>query len=492
MLPFRNTPVSGQRQVGWPIRPSLLMAIPMVAVMGLALATGIVMGAGLAMPLLVMVFGALLLVICVRWPGVYLATAFVYTLLGTAGPWSEFSLTIMGFSIYSLDIITLFGLALVAVMWVRGLLYLPPRAICLPLFLFVGLCVIWAIWGLVAGYPTRNVFRDVGPVLGYLLVLLGYNAINDDRSFRRWALAFLALGLLTALYALLMRAFGIEAQFGFTGSDTAETAAGVATRAYGFAGATTFYVSAFFLGATTLVAMRQPRLSSNLGMIAVTVVTLVQTLLLFGRGLILGLVAGLATVFLSLSSSARLRLTIAAGAVLVFLLFVAPIIRLPFAEEIISRYASIINPSSAGISAALNAQARNDELDQVWAKLNAAERIVGRGLGARLPVALQLGSVVVVEVYHNSIADALLKIGLLGLAIYFWLTLSVVLYMTQMVKTTTLSPTLVWALGLSAAYIALAVAGWGALGMPLRATLAPSLILGMALAGYRLQADQQE
>lgn len=468
-------------------RLALLVIVPASVAIGLA--TSAALTRGFALPVAALAIGFLLLTLCARWPSIYLAIVFAYSLLGSAGPWLDFGLTLQGFSIYPLDMITMFGIALLVVQWIRGSLQLPPRTILLPLLTFVSVGVLWAIAGLATGNVMRNVFRDLAPVLGYLIVLVSYNAISNWDVFRRWIYILMALGLFTSIYALLMRALGIETQYGFEGSAVSETAVGIANRAYGFAGATNFYVCAFFLSISWLVILPRTRFADNWNLIVVALLTLAQMLLLLGRGLILGIVSGLASVWFSTQSTARLRLISIAAAVLFFFLVTAPLFQLPYAEEIISRYGSIIIPGLAGSSAALNVQARNDELGQVWAALDTGGRLIGRGLGTRLPVVLELGSRHIVDVYHNSIADAVLKIGIFGLGIYFWFVSALLVYMTRMGRTQDLTITLSWATGLAATFIALNVWGWGAIGMPLRSTLTPCLILGMALAGYRVQPD---
>jgi hypothetical protein len=451
--------------------PILLAAVLLAIFLGLATA---IYG---PYPWVFLAAGISFLIVCARWPSVYIALVVLYVLLLSL---IEIQFSLAGMNIYAEDVLKLLSIPLIGVaIWQRRSVW-PHSRLVMPLVVFLVLAGIEAVVGFFSRYSLRNILRDMSAVLGYAMIWIGYSVVREWRVLHRWVTVFLAIGFLTAVLALGMRVLGIEMPTGFEGSEVAYTAFGTVSRAYGLPGAVGFYIIGVCIGVALVI--QSPRSGGQpraLMLWAVSGTCLLQILLMFGRSLFLGMLSGLALMALAWSSKYRLQLVIAGVAVAFLVLVVAPALEIPYAAEVTNRYLSIVDPEAGGLSAQATFQWRQDEARGVWEALGSWERIVGRGFGARLLVTVVGG--VEVESFHNSIAEMLLKVGLVGLAIYAWFVIQAVREAVETMRQPGRPLVKAVYLALVAAFLGILVWGMGSIGMPFRANLAACLALGMGL-----------
>jgi hypothetical protein len=460
----------------------LLFRLGTLAVLFLSLFFGYALSAGNPYFWIALVAGIGLLAACFKWPNLFIALCFSYVAFGGL-VLPRTSLMLADMNIYPEDLLKLLALLFIALAACGQRLELPNSRLMLPLAFFLGLAIAETFVGIVGGYPLRNIFRDVAGISGYLMVLIGYNVVRDRQALRRWATVLFVAGSLASAYAIAMRLLGIETVTGFEGSATASTIFGPVTRAYGLPGATAFYLVPIFIG-TVFLVQRTPLWSKRRGSVLGVGVALcfLEILLLFGRTLFLGMLSGILVLGVAWSASRRVKL-IMVGTIITLVVFIlAPTLDLPYADEISDRYLSIIFPSSGGWKAQETLQGRQDELQEVWATTNAWEKIVGRGLGVR-HLAIYAPRE---EMYHNSIAETILKMGVAGVVIYGWFIVQMVLETIKTLRRKADPWLQALYLALVAYFVATMVWGFGTAGMPFVASTTASILLGMALRSREL------
>ena len=461
--------------------PSKTVKLLAVAVGSLSILIGYVMTAGNPYLVVALAAGIGLVAACFRWPSLFIALYFSYALLGSVLPAAQ--LTLAGMNVYPSDFLIMLALIVIAlVAWQRRLEW-PRSRLVLPLVLFLVLVGFETGAGFLRGYALRSILRDVANALGYIMVMVGFNLVRDKRTLGRWAMVLFVAGSLTAAYAIAMRVLGIETVRGFEGSDTANTIYGQVSRSYGLPGAASFYLFAFFIGAALLAERASLWASSGWTVLGVgTVLCFVQILLLYGRSLFLGVLAGVTLMALTWPASRRVKMAVVGIVAALAVFVVAPQLNVPYTAPMADRYLSIVSRTAGGAAAYDTIRDRQNELRVVWTVSGFWEKIVGFGLGARhLAVYADRE-----EVYHNAIAETIFRMGVLGVAIFVW-------FMAQMVRET--AETVHWKgdpslqafhLALMASFMATVVWGLGTAGMPFAANATVCAALGMALRAREL------
>jgi O-antigen ligase len=167
---------------------------------------------------------------------------------------------------------------------------------------------------------------------------------------------------------------------------------------------------------SVLLAMRKELpLRALVALGACSLVSLTAIAMLFARGLLLGLLAGIAVMLVGL------RRFLSPG----FVVIVAVMIGVPLLEvwgtdprlaaKLLDRVESIWNPRTVE-TARSTIQGRKKEWTDVTKALQGSEFAFGRGLGARILIVYETGGIV--GEFHNSLAEMLLKTGGIGLALY--------------------------------------------------------------------------
>ena len=433
---------------------------------------------------LAMVVGIIVIAACIKWPNFLIIMVILNEIVGIGlQGYFNFSLVLFGFNIYSQDIILLIIVILTLVAMLTGRWEWPQNRMMIPILIFMGLAVIDAARGYLAGNAFRNIARDFANLLPYMMGFFFYNIVRDRRTLIRWIWVLMILGTATATFALVMRLLGIQTTFGFEGFSTSETSLGEVTRAYGLAGATPFYMFGLFLGIAILfIYTRNLSIFCFISLLVATMTCLGALLLLFIRSYFLGLLAGIALFIWSFTGLQRWKVTITVVVVFLLIFVLGPYLGIPFTAMLTNRFMSIFIPSAAGIGAEMNTQVRIIELQTVLNSLKPIGLIFGNGLGSLLQVRLPMGNVT--TDYHNSFAALLLKMGILGGL--FWIGFPAMLMRkASKMKSKKVDPIAkAIFLGLISFIVAWAFGSSTAAGMPMVVTLTESMIIGMMLRIY--------
>ncbi len=394
-----------------------------------------------------------------------------------------------GMNVYLTDVLLAMGILYLFITYLKPHKKLYPTLISKPLLAFILLGFLQLILGmLLSGNEIRHSLRDTAAVSGYLMVFVAYTVFSSRKAVNRWVKILLLIGSLTATYAIIMRVMGIQA-LGFEGSERVGTSLGYVSRAYGLAGATPFIFISFFLCFSMLIQRTQPKHLSFWYRMA-TIVSLVQLLLLFGRSVFVGLIGGLMVVGITLRKRTRGKFLAVVALAGLLLFIVAPSLEVPLSDELSDRYLSIIDREAGGLSAQSNIEWRQRELQGIWEALDPLERITGKGLGSRIMVSLFTG--VDVEGYHNSFAEILLKMGLIGMLVYAWFIICMMIEMRRTYAIPILSRYKSIYIGCIAAFISILIWGFGTGGMPLNASIPAAIGLGLGLSARQLLIRNKE
>lgn len=334
--------------------------------------------------------------------------------------------------------------------------------------------------GVINGALFKNVMREINYMGPYMLVAVTTNAVKTKEQILRFTSKIVHLGVALSILGIAMRIVGVENLSGFPGSESVGTTGGVVSRAYGLSGATSFMIATLFILLATIKTESRKRLINVTDNVRITsiVLALIQLLLLFARSLFLGVAAGLVALIPVSGSKRMLKILLALLAAVSALYLFSAITRSRITDSIADRYLSVVSTKYGGESAQANIDYRTDEMAEVWESLSWGERIFGMGLGTRLSIEV-LARIDVIS-YHNAYAQAIQKIGIVGLMVYISFILVTYNELLAMKKYIVYSSDLYpIACGFYVTFIALAIWGSGTMGMPLRANVVACVSLGV-------------
>ncbi|MBN2860287.1 MAG: hypothetical protein JXK93_08510 [Sphaerochaetaceae bacterium] len=355
----------------------------------------------------------------------------------------------------------------------RGSLRFPGR-IRAAFFLFLFIVFLGVLNGLVNGVAPRNLMRELSAFGGYLFVPVAASAFRTTRDIKQFARRIAWMGLFLALLGITMRILGIENTTGFPGSAGVSTAIGTQSRAYGLSGGTSFMIASLFL----LISSSNSLIRSAYRRASTVFVVFTQVLLLFARSLMVGVASGFA--MLALASGTRKAISSIALIVLALLpLYVfSSVFQTNLGSAVSDRYLSVLSTRYGGERAQANITRRTNEFSELWARLNWKERVIGLGMGSRLSITVL--DQTEVQVFHNSYANCIQKVGMIGLLIYVLLMFSIVRQAMRLKQNRNVDDELYrLGIGFVATFTALAIWGSGAMGMPMNANLLACVSLGI-------------
>jgi hypothetical protein len=326
----------------------------------------------------------------------------------------------------------------------------------------------------------RHVLRDAGWFAPHIAILFTYTVVRDEKSIVRWAMAVWAVGVLASMHAIVMRILDIESLSLFQGQLEVGTAFGTYSRAYGLPGSIFFAMYGAIIG---LGLLAQPQRSWPLvarwAMALGTGICGIQVVLFAARSYWIGAIAAFVPIFMTFSTRQKVRTTLVALCAGGLLLLCADLAPGGPIQQLATRFASIFSGRGGGELARDTKAGRASELEQVLRELAGADLWTGRGLGAHYAVFVPGGESVVV--YHNGVATVLLKVGVLGLAIWVWFVINLALAAISL-RTKPCPPQIKGlAVGLTGTYVAAAGYAVGAFGPPMMPTLLEGMVLGLGL-----------
>lgn len=349
-----------------------------------------------------------------------------------------------------------------------------PKEIRATFILFVVVVSLGVFNGLINGVAVRNLMRELSSFGRYLAVPIAVTVFKTPSQIKIFAKRISWLGIAMAVLGISMRLLRIENVSGFPGSSGVSTAFGMQSRAYGLSGGTSLMVASLFL----LMSSGYSIIKSKFGRVSALILNVSQLLLLFARSLILGVASGFAVLAI-VSGAKRAATTFVIVTVSILSLYAfSSLFETDIGSAVSDRYLSIVSTRFGGDRAQANIEWRKNELEELWEALNWTERIIGVGMGSRLSITIL--DVQEVPVFHNSYANCIQKIGLVGLFAYVIFLFSIIRVAIRL-KVIATSDTNLYHLGIAfiATFIALAIWGSGAMGMPLNANLVACLSLGI-------------
>jgi len=382
-----------------------------------------------------------------------------------------------GFNFYLPDIFIIACIAYLIIVSFGFGIAKPSGTIMTTYKLFLLVFLLGAIHGLINGVELRNLMRDISGFGGYLTIPVALNAFRNEKQIYKFARLIMRIGILMAAIAIIMRVLGIENEIGFPGSGEVGTAFGRFSRAYGLSGGTSFMVAALFL----LMSLSGMYLKTHFRDLAAKALIFAQLLLLFARSLFLGIASGFAVLFIT--SGSRITVSTLLLIVLAFMLIYVVselIFEIDYIPAIADRYLSIVSERFGDEAALANIQRRENEFIGAWNELSWNERTIGLGVGSRIVVSVGEGKEV--SGYHNSYATCIQQIGLIGLFVYMLFLFSTIREAIR-VKHLPSTDRQLYGVGVGflCGFIALAIWGSGAMGMPLNANVLACVSLGMVL-----------
>ena len=383
----------------------------------------------------------------------------------------------LGFNLYIPDIFVLACIVyLISDIFKFGLTKYSNKVMT-PYKLFLLVFLFGIIQGMINGVELRNLMRDVSAFGGYFAIPVALNAFRDEMQIHKFTRLIVRIGILMAILGISMRVLGIENLTGFPGSAGVGTAFGRFSRAYGLSGGTSFMVAAIFL----LISSSGIILKTYLREVVAIVFTFTQLLLLFARSLFLGITSGFIVLFLTSGSRITVFIIIIILLSFVLIYLVSELVfEIDYMPAVADRYLSIISDKFGDERALANIASRKNEFIAVWNSLSWNERVFGLGVGARILVDSDENTDA--SGYHNSYATCIQSIGLIGLFAYAIFLFSTIREAIRLKRLASIDRHLYrLGAGFLCVFIALAIWGSGAMGMPLNANVLACVSLGVSL-----------